>query len=167
MNPKFIISQSVNLADPVAPIAYTNESAALILKLYERGFNFCFDLLRYGRDKNSLTWVGLFLKMFPSQTILSSGIKYKTDLTPYGGEGLLLHDSLNYLKQITGEQLLTSALNENILKLLCWFVKRVVVQEVRMWACVKCGKESPESEEAFRKFGKDFCSIGCLRSYKF
>lgn len=36
-----------------------------------------------------------------------------------------------------------------------------------MWKCLKCAKEFPETVEAFRKFGKDFCTIDCVRSYKF
>ena len=88
----------------------------------------------------------------------------------YGGEGLTLQHSLLLIREYLGEggwNLINDAMTLNPLKLLCWFEKKVVVQEVKMWTCVKCGKESPETEEAFRKFGKDFCSIGCLRGYKF
>ena len=37
-------------------------------------------------------------------------------------------------------------MTENIMRMLCWHIKKVIVQEVRMWTCVKCQKESPETE---------------------
>ena len=58
-------------------------------------------------------------------------------------------------------------MNANIVRLLGWYSKKIVVKIVTMWTCVKCAKESPETEESFRKFGKDFCSIGCLKAFKF
>ncbi len=63
--------------------------------------------------------------------------------------------------------ILSKAMRENIIRLLSWYEKRIVKVQLKMWKCVKCGKESPETEESFRKFGKDFCTIDCLKAYKF
>ncbi|CAD8061694.1 unnamed protein product [Paramecium primaurelia] len=75
------------------------------------------------------------------------GIKYKTHLRMFGGNGFEI------LKSETQE----------LFDLLKWSSQITKLVEIKMWKCPICQKEQGENEERFKKMGKEFCSMKCLR----
>lgn len=59
-----------------------------------------FDLLRYSRETYAIEYIALLANKFPNKVILSNGIRYKTDLTMFAGEGYLLNARKNALSDI-------------------------------------------------------------------
>lgn len=55
-----------------------------------------FDLSRY-RNQICLVWIAQYLMEWPDQTILSAGLKFKTDFSQFGGEGLGMAESLKVI----------------------------------------------------------------------
>ena len=55
-----------------------------------------YDLLRY-QEEYCLRYIAKYAKKFPSQTILCAGIRYKTDLQIYGGDGINLTKTTQFL----------------------------------------------------------------------
>lgn len=109
--------------------------------------------------------IGHEITQFPSHTVLSSGVLFKTDTCSFGGEGY-------YCDNIRNSIGLSAALMERVckmryLELFNWKKKTKVAVEVKYWKCTKCGKEAAETVQSFKKFGKEFCSVPCIRNYNF
>ncbi|CAD8080114.1 unnamed protein product [Paramecium sonneborni] len=75
------------------------------------------------------------------------GIKFKTHLKMFGGKGFEI------LNKNT----------EGLFDLLKWSSQVIKIVEIKMWKCPICKKEQGENEERFKKLGKEFCSMKCLR----
>ena len=54
-----------------------------------------FDLSKYSRYSEAMHYIGQLILKYPNRIILSSGLKYKTDLSNFGGEGLLAYSQFN------------------------------------------------------------------------
>ena len=74
------------------------------------------------------------------QTVVGAGLKYKTDFCMFGGEGL--GGSGRVMREGLGEKFEECMRNSsrNMIRLLAWYEKKIVVVKVKMWKCVKCGK---------------------------
>lgn len=57
-----------------------------------------FDLIRY-ENEFCLAFLAKCITKYQSQTILGSGLQYKTDLKKFGGQGLALEHCLDFMNQ--------------------------------------------------------------------
>jgi hypothetical protein len=115
------------------------------------------------------------MKIFPDRIIISGGARFKTDLSAFGGEGYLFYlqdlnyaSSLHRIASVVGDNsIIEKAALLNKLATLNWKIRVEEVKLVLMWKCSNCNGDQPETVESFRKFGKQFCSIKCLKAFKF
>lgn len=68
--------------------------------LQEHSIYLGFDLLRYTQVKYAIDYIALLANKFPTKIILSNGVKYKTDLTSFSGEGYLLNSQKSEISQL-------------------------------------------------------------------
>ena len=125
------------------------------------------------RSPFALNYIAMLCQKYSSRIVLSSGITCKTELTVFGGDGYKFHSSQGsshirpHFQNIVEENKLREVTLENGLRLLDWKLKTEKVELIMMWECDKCGKSQSEKIQAFKKFGKNFCSMNCLKSFNF
>jgi hypothetical protein len=56
---------------------------------------------------------------------------------------------------------------DNKWTLIDWKIKLEEIEVLATWNCDKCGATNTVKVEAFKKFGKQFCSIKCLKAFNF
>ena len=133
-----------------------------------------FDLNKYANCAFALNYIAMLCNKYSSRIILSSGLTCKTQLTVYGGDGYLFNTFSqrseiykHFDHVIENDGILKEVTLMNKLRLLDWKIKKELVEVVVTWQCQKCGLSQSEKIEAFKKFGKRFCSMKCLKSYNF
>ena len=116
----------------------------------------------------------MLCSLHPSRIIFSGGITYKTELTTFGGDGFRSftpnHQSsiLEKIRSIIrDEDVIRRVMVDNKWALIDWKIKLEEIEVLATWECDKCGASNTVKFEAFRKFGKQFCSIKCLKAYNF
>ena len=151
----------------------THETASHIQSLLNKyTFTLAFDICRYSVEDEALTFISIVASQHHQRCIFSAGVRFKTDLMAQGGHGMDIYHPHSYSASsinriIRDAEVMQRLLFGNKLALLEWGLRLEAVKVVLMWSCVQCQKEQPETVEAYRKFGKQFCSIKCLKSHKF
>ncbi len=153
-------------------ITVTNYYAkALEEILNSYNFHIGFDILRYS-NYHALFFISEVVLAYSRRVLLSGGMRYKTDLKSYNGNGLKIYENQlsnrEIVKRFIGsEEIIQNVLRNNILNLFAWKNKKQEKKIVVFWKCGQCQKEQEDSVQSFRKFGLQFCCIKCLKSYKF
>ncbi|KRW99222.1 hypothetical protein PPERSA_07465 [Pseudocohnilembus persalinus] len=143
-----------------------------IKNLLDKGYKIGIDTVRYSDQQQEL---GYFLKQlllinqdYCKQILISTGINYKSDLTLYGGNGI---SDCFYFKNIlqelqVNEIQLKDMFYTNFQELFFWAKEKIKVEKVEMFKCNICKKEFEEGKiDKFKKFGKEFCSMKCLKAF--
>lgn len=115
-------------------------------------------------------WINTLInnnQFLSKKVLISCGMRFKTELKKYGGQGFEAIANLRFLlnkKFGWSECQLDQFFFANCLEILnWWFAKEVIVEDVQKWECSMCKNWFVMHHTKFSKHGMDFCSPVCFK----
>ncbi len=103
------------------------------------------------------------------RVLASTGVSFKTHLTPYGGMGYsAIFDELLNKYFVGNQDLINQVTYTNPLKLLLWRQKvEEAPQKVLLtWECRWCKVRYPDNHDKFEKNDNSYCQMKCLTAHR-
>lgn len=101
--------------------------------------------------------------------ILGSGVRFKSDLKRYGGQGYSFEWAQSLLLHRIGPDSLSKLTGANLLQCLCWFEELEAPKKAPKprWLCDgPCGKTYPAKLEPFTRLEFKYCSSTCMHKHR-